>query len=209
MNGRTLQDEDGAILIVCTGNVCRSPYIERLLSARLAGTNITVTSAGTAALTGSNMDPQVADRLSLTGCDSEGFSARPLTVALATDADLILCATRQHRSQVVQLTPKVLRRTYALADFSDIASSLVGITIPAHAGTGTFVRGVAAAAEQARANVQPRTRERAEIVDPFRQPKKVFEQMFAQVERLLPPIVAVLTGSSPEPISVREHSPVA
>lgn len=209
MNGRNLQEKDGSILIVCTGNVCRSPYIERLLRARLAETNITVTSAGTGALTGSDMDPQVAERLALTGGDSDGFSARPLSVAVATDADLILCATRQHRSQVVQLTPKVLRRTYALADFSDLASRLVGTAIPPHAGMGPFVRAVSAAAEQARANVQPRTGDRAEIVDPFRQPKKVFEQMFAQVERLLPPIVAVLTGSSPEPISVREHSPVA
>lgn len=207
MNGRNLQDKDGSILIVCTGNVCRSPYIERLLRARLAETNITVTSAGTGALTGSDMDPHVAERLALTGGDSEGFSARPLTVALAADADLILCATRQHRSQVVQLTPKVLRRTYALADFSDLASSLVGTTIPAHAGMASFVRTVSAAAEQARANVQPRTRERAEIVDPFRQSEKVFERMFSQVERLLPPIVAVFTGSFPQPISIGAQTP--
>lgn len=198
------EGKDGKILIVCTGNVCRSPYVERLLRARLRETGITVTSAGTGALAGSDMDPEVAKRLAVTGGDAENFSARQLTEDLTNEADLILCATRQHRSQVVQMNPRVLRRTYALADFSDLAASLIHTNIPRRAGAGTYVSTVAAAAEQARAGVQPRTRTAAAIVDPIGQPKKVFDQMFVEVERLLPPIVAVLTGSSPQPISDRE-----
>ena len=46
----------GSILVVCTGNVCRSPYIERRLRHELAGTGIEVTSAGTRALVGHDMD---------------------------------------------------------------------------------------------------------------------------------------------------------
>ena len=205
MNGRNLHARDGSILIVCTGNVCRSPYVERLLKARLAETNINVMSAGTAALTGSNMDPEIMQRLALTGADAGGFSATQLTESLINEADLILCVTRQHRSQVVQMTPRALRRTYALADFSDLATPLVGIDLPNQDENAPFLRAVSAAAEQARASVQPRTRAQTDIVDPFRQPKKFFEHMFAQVDGLLPPIVAALTGAPLEPILVGER----
>jgi len=208
MNGRNLQARDGSILVVCTGNICRSPYIERLLRARLAGSGISLSSAGTGALVGSDMDPQVAQLLAQIGGDAAGFAARQVTEELVTEADLILCATRQHRAQVVRMTPRALRRTYALADFSDLSAQMSGLDIPTRAGMGNFVRTVSASAEQARSDVQARTNEEAAIVDPFRQPEKVFEQMFGQVDALLPPIVAVLLGASPEPISVTERTPV-
>src|SRR5690606_41368685 len=45
--------DDFTLLIVCTGNVCRSPAIERLFRSAFAeGSGITVHSAGTGALVG-------------------------------------------------------------------------------------------------------------------------------------------------------------
>lgn len=208
MNGRDLKVRDGSILVVCTGNVCRSPYVERLLKARLARTGIGVSSAGTGALVGAEMDPQVAHRLAQFGADSADFVSRQLTGQMAADADLILCVTRHHRAQVVRMTPRALRRTYALADFSDLAARMVGVDIPARAGVGSFVRTISVSAEEARGDVQARTNEDAEIVDPFRQSEKVFEHMFSQVERFLPPIIAVLLGAVPEPISRTKQTPV-
>lgn len=207
MNGRNLQARDGSILVVCTGNVCRSPYIERLLRSRLVETNISVSSAGTAALVGSDMDPHVARRLTYLGGDSTEFEARQLTAGMVNAADLILCATRQHRSQVVRMTPRALRRTYALPDFSDLAVHLVGAAIPLRAEPDNFIACVSASAEKARSSVQARTNEEAAIIDPFRQSEKVFERMFDGVEQMLPPIIAVLTGSSPDRISLSEASP--
>ena len=50
------------ILIVCTGNICRSPLAEQLLRQNLtaAGIDAVVTSAGTRAMTGSAMTPEAA-----------------------------------------------------------------------------------------------------------------------------------------------------
>lgn len=193
-----LEARDGTILIVCTGNVCRSPYIERRLSAALGETSIAVSSAGTSALVGSRMDPRVAVRLSELGLNSDGFVARQLTAEMARAADLILGATREHRSLIVRMEPSVLRRTYALADFSDLAAHLqstAAVDIEQVVAPATnFVRGISDVAVRSRGEVRVRTREESEIVDPFRAPDKVLERMVHQVDRLLPPIVRAFAG---------------
>ncbi len=56
-----------AILLVCTGNVCRSPYLERRLQAELDRSwgvaAVRVHSAGTDARPGVSMDAEAARRL--------------------------------------------------------------------------------------------------------------------------------------------------
>lgn len=187
--------KDGTILVVCTGNVCRSPYIERRLSAALSKTDISVSSAGTGALVGSDMDSRVAHRLRELGLSSDGFEARQLTPEIARSADLILAATREHRSSIVRMESSVLRRTYALADFSDLTAHLskTGMVVARRAdGTsGNFVRRVSDAAALGRGEIRARTRDEAEIVDPFRAPDKILERMVEQVDTLLPAVVAV------------------
>ncbi|GMA87571.1 hypothetical protein GCM10025868_28210 [Angustibacter aerolatus] len=50
------------VLVVCTGNVCRSPLVERLLRQRLGTDAVDVSSAGTQALVGEPMtDPAAAE----------------------------------------------------------------------------------------------------------------------------------------------------
>jgi protein-tyrosine phosphatase len=189
-------DAAGRILVVCTGNVCRSPYIERLLDAQLSGTGISIASAGTGALVGSAMDPQAEQRLIRAGGDPAGFVARQLTSALIRQADLVLCATRQHRSMVVRAEPKGLRYTHALADFSDLARAM-GQAPQLTEGKPNVVGGIATAATLHRHLINPRTADQADIVDPYRRPAAVFDQMVEQVQTLLPPIVAVLSQAAP------------
>ena len=195
---------DGSILVVCTQNVCCSPYVERLLISRLAGTAISVSSAGTAALTGSIIDPAVAARLIEAGADPAGFSPRQLTLDLVAGADLVLCSSREQRAAVVREAPAGLRRTYALADFSDLAAlvSIENAVDPNRSGETSYVGQVREIVERARGQVQARKSTDAAIVDPYGQPQRVFDQMFAQVDHLLPPIIAALTGV---PFSDRRH----
>ena len=47
----SVSDDTFSILTVCTGNVCRSPAVERLLASKL-GPTVSVASAGTHALVG-------------------------------------------------------------------------------------------------------------------------------------------------------------
>ena len=181
----------GRVLVLCTGNVCRSPYLERLLSNELSGTGITVESAGTAALVGKPMDPTSLELLEAKGLGGEGFVARSLTPELVQVADLVIAAGREHVDGAARLHPRALRYAFALRDLADL---LDGTTAEDLADTGAPnpVARVAAAAVARRGTIQPRTQESATIVDPFRQGRQVFDKMAAQVTVALPPVVSAL-----------------
>src|ERR1019366_623543 len=128
--------DEARILIVCTGNICRAPFIERLLQHQLderwpgSDREFIVRSAGTAALVGSAMDPQAAAQLESYGGDASGFRARDLTPALVAESDLVLTATRAHRGKVALMSPEVLRRVFTFCDFADLVAGVDGFTAP-------------------------------------------------------------------------------
>ena len=106
------------VLVVCEGNLCRSPLAERLLTSRLAGAEVRVASAGVHAVVGAPMDALAAAELTRLGGDPSEFEARQLTASMATEADLVLTATRDIRSQVVATAPAALKRTFTLLELA-------------------------------------------------------------------------------------------
>ena len=110
----------GRVLAVCTGNVCRSPYIERRLAAMLADTDLVVSSAGTRALVGAPVEPGSVRALESVGADASGFASRQVTGAILVQADLVLAASQAHRAEVVRVKPSVLRRTFTLGELADL-----------------------------------------------------------------------------------------
>jgi protein-tyrosine-phosphatase len=114
------------VLVVCTGNICRSPLAERLGRARLseflgsADDAVRIHSAGTRAVVGSAMDPASAQVLRDLGGDPDGFVARQLTEQLVASADLTLTMTRDHRREVLGLGPRALSRTFTLREAADL-----------------------------------------------------------------------------------------
>lgn len=187
----------GQVLVVCTGNVCRSPFIERLLVAHLHEAGVErqygVHSAGTGALVGEPMDERAAARLAHAGGSSEGFVARALRAELVAEADLVLTATRRHRGQVASLHPKALRYTFTLRDFAGLADQ-----VPAEAAHAALAEsglpGLVAAVAGRRGLTPPLTEEQADIVDPFRRADEVFDRMSEQVLSTLPQVVRVLAA---------------
>ena len=115
------------ILVVCTGNICRSPLTERLLRRRLddrlgfGAERIVVSSAGARGLDRSAMDLRAAEQLLRLGGDPEDFLARSLTEWHVNGADLVLTATRGHRAAVLSEAPAALHRTFTLLEFADLA----------------------------------------------------------------------------------------
>jgi protein-tyrosine phosphatase len=109
------------VLIVCTGNLHRSPLAERLLTAHMSPSRETfrVSSAGTAAVAGMPMDPVAAALLAERGGDPCGAVARRLTPQLVEQADLVLGAATEHREAAVRLSPAwALRRAFTLREFA-------------------------------------------------------------------------------------------
>lgn len=194
------------ILVVCTGNVCRSPIMERYLARHLVerwhgeGAMI-VASAGTSALVGSPMDDRAAEKARSLGLDTAGFTARALTVEAIAAADLVLTATRQHRGTVVSMCPKALRSCFAVRDFAAVLPELPGDLWPI-AGDDVDdgddarrrVRRVVAAAAARRGFSPPLAPADADIVDPYRRSDEVYAVMFSQIVDAMPGIVAALAG---------------
>lgn len=179
--------------MVCTGNVCRSPYIERLLAAEVAELGVEVSSAGTMALVDQPMEEGSARLLADAGVDAGDFAARQLVPAMVQQADLVLTATREHRSQVVRTAPRGLRYTFALDDFSDlVADADLSEAAPSESADDTAVTRLVARALVRRADVAPRSADQSGIVDPFRQGPQVFDQMARQVAAVVPSIAAAL-----------------
>jgi protein-tyrosine-phosphatase len=105
------------ILLVCTGNTCRSPMAAALLAARL-GDRCRVQSAGTAALPGEPASEFAVRVMAERGLDLSGHRSRPLVPELVAGADLVLTMTRGHRQAVVHLCPAAADRTFTLREFA-------------------------------------------------------------------------------------------
>ena len=87
------------VVLVCTGNICRSPVAEKVLRARLDAAGLAegveVTSAGTGPWhEGEPMDRRAADTLRARGYDAEHV-AHQIDAGI-TDADLVVAATADH-----------------------------------------------------------------------------------------------------------------
>jgi len=183
-------------LIVGTTNVARSAFAERLLIEGLKGTGIEVSSCGTEAVNGSEMDVEMARQLSDGRGNGEGFGALALTPALVQDADLVLCMTRAQRRHVVRAAPRGLRYTFALADFSDVATKLLHAAPDPTVGAGvdeSAVGHVAHAAVLHRDEVHARLGDEADVPDPGSGGSSGYERSAHQLRDLVAPIVAVLT----------------
>ena len=107
------------IMFVCTGNICRAPMGELLLTKYLNGTTVRVSSAGTRGLPMHQIDPSSARLMDSVGIESSGFRSRRLTRQMADEADLILCFEKSQRKDIVALAPAAVRYTFLLSDFAN------------------------------------------------------------------------------------------
>jgi protein-tyrosine-phosphatase len=98
------------VLVVCTANICRSAMGEAFLREHLAARGlgrVTVRSAGTHAQAGRPaMEEARAAVASIRGA-ADRHRSTPLDLVAAGEADLILCATREHREHILAWWPHV------------------------------------------------------------------------------------------------------
>lgn len=190
------------ILVVCTGNVCRSPLIERLLQAALDDAfepgAVDVGSAGTGALVGAPMDERAARVLQDLGGNAEDFIARRLEPRLVANASLVLTATREHRAAVVRLHPRALCHTFTVRELAALLSVADAGKLPAD--PAARVAALAGLARQARGRLPRQNLESLDIVDPYRRTDDVYALMRAQVApsvRVICDRLVVRSGNQP------------
>lgn len=108
-----------AILVVCTGNICRSPMAEGLLRRDLADRGvrgITVASCGVSAWEGSLAEPEAVDALAELGMDISTHVARRITPPMVDDAELILGMATEHRDAVARMWPEAADRAFTIKE---------------------------------------------------------------------------------------------
>ncbi|RUR28317.1 low molecular weight phosphotyrosine protein phosphatase [Vreelandella andesensis] len=100
------------ILVVCTGNICRSPVAEALLRQQLP--DYQISSAGLGALEGEPVSPFARQLAEDDGLDVTDHRARQLTATMIQTADLILVMTEGQRRAVGKQAPQALGKTLLL-----------------------------------------------------------------------------------------------
>lgn len=109
------------ILIVCTGNICRSPMAEYLLRPRLEalpGGQGRVWSAGVAALVGQPADETTLSLMRDRGIEIGAHRARQLHRQDLRQADLVLVMEKQHRQAVADLDPPARGKTFLIGHWT-------------------------------------------------------------------------------------------
>lgn len=98
-----------SILVVCTGNICRSPIGERFL--RQALPNKKIDSAGTGALVDHSADKSAIKIAEKNGISLAGHKGQQFTSTLGRQYDLILVMEKSHLEQIGRIAPEVRGKT--------------------------------------------------------------------------------------------------
>ncbi|WP_054181281.1 protein-tyrosine-phosphatase [Trabulsiella odontotermitis] len=106
-----------SILVLCTGNLCRSPIGERLL--RQALPTLQVASAGTHGVSGRPADATAVAVAAGHGLSLEGHSSRKVTPGMLRGVDLILVMEPAHIEQVTVIAPDVRGKTLLFGQWLD------------------------------------------------------------------------------------------
>lgn len=104
------------ILVVCVGNICRSPLGERALLARLPG--VRVSSAGLGALVDAEADQDAARAAEELGISLENHRARQWTSAIGAAHDLILVMEPDQRGSILKAHPELSGKTFLMSQWS-------------------------------------------------------------------------------------------
>ncbi len=126
------------VLLVCTGNTCRSPMAEvmcrQMIADRLgckpdelADRGVMVLSAGLSAMLGGRPAAEAVSVMAQHGLNLADHGSQPLTSQLVRQADVIWTMTRSHRQAIAMQWPEAMNRTFILAtDQRDIADPIGG-----------------------------------------------------------------------------------
>ncbi len=167
------------ILVVCTGNVCRSPMAEALLRHHLsaAGLALSVHSAGTLGWNSAGPTDHTLTALTERGVELDGHISRRMNAQLIAPAQLIITMTNDHMDAVRNHHEPAAARTFVLGQLVRLAEK--------HGprddrSLGEWV----AALDEFRAVPRRRARPQEEIRDPLGEPLEAYQELAAQLEDL-------------------------
>lgn len=169
------------ILVVCTGNICRSPLAEKMLQHgldALSPNTFEIGSAGTEAPVGMYPTREIVELTEARGIEPVFHPARLLNRGLIRHSDLILTMERAQQSVVVRSVPSALRYTFTIRQFARVLNRM-----PSVSGASVTRRwaNVVAFAPRYRRPSHGAT-DPDDVFDPFGRPREGYERMLRQLE---------------------------
>ncbi|MCD6083602.1 threonylcarbamoyl-AMP synthase [Candidatus Aerophobetes bacterium] len=115
---RKVWDKEEDILLVCTGNTCRSPMAEGFLKRAWEGKRkIKIHSAGVATFTGLKATEFAIKVMREEGVDISNHLSTPLTEKMVREADLILVMETRHKEKICKIFPFAREKVILLKEF--------------------------------------------------------------------------------------------
>jgi protein-tyrosine phosphatase len=108
-----------SILVVCAGNICRSPTAKGVFDNLLKHRFVEVTSAGLTALEGHEADENAIRVTNKNGISLAGHKGKQLTAQLVTDNALILVMEQRHLDYLCTTYPVARGKIFLLAKWTD------------------------------------------------------------------------------------------
>ena len=103
------------ILVVCVGNICRSPMAAAILTAYYPEKHID--SAGLSALVGHAADAKAVALMATHNIDISAHIAKQIDEALVSQSDLILTMTGSHLHALLQVYPHIADKAFTLHEY--------------------------------------------------------------------------------------------
>jgi protein-tyrosine phosphatase len=206
------------ILMVCTGNICRSPMAERMLLAALAKQSpggdvsrarISVSSAGTIANEGSAMTREAQRETELYGGDGSDHLAHRLELGDIQAADLILAMSREHRRAVVSIDPRASSKVFTLTEFARLVDAPGILELPAPGERAsddpaskdlTALRSMVTTISESRGYLPPPTSDSEfDITDPYGRSARVYSRVGAAIGTATTTLAGALVRATQDP----------
>jgi len=194
----------GDLMFVCAGNVCRSPFAERIMQhalSELPGHGVSIASRGLVPLEGWAIAEETAAIIDALGADSSGHRARRLERSDLEKASLVLTATADQRSRVVQELPRAVQYTFTVRQLGHALEHGFPQGVPTPNETLTSRERLDFVRELVRSNLSGGSThpEDLDVLDPFARRKK-YHVMAAS--EMLPSlnVLAQAMGGTPIPV---------
>ena len=186
-----------SVLMVCSGNIFRSPAAQFLMVRELgADPGVRVASAGTTPVLGHPVSRSMAELLRADGVDPRGHAARALTMDLVREADVVIGMTRAHRARALSLWPDAHGRCFTLKELDRLARDVSQDELPSPAAgyEERFAALVDIASSQ-----RGRGSEEDDIVDPVGQGPEVVQAVYKELAESVDAVARVVRGTRRRP----------
>jgi protein-tyrosine phosphatase len=198
-----------SILVVCTGNICRSPLAEAFLRAalteRLHDAAPRVASAGVIGRPGALAMPETVRAAGERGLDISTHRVRRLAIDDIVEADLVIAMASEHRDAVCDAVPEAASKTYTLKELVRLLERMPGDAAPERVSVDERLRARVAQAARGRGDGRRAEDADQDVIDPLGMPYESYRAVAWELDEWMRRLASALFDRSVQPATAEER----